>query len=455
MQWQLSLCFLLANNVVAYGLSTATRTPARSRNSMYSRNTPSTLPQAGCEPAEPANTVTERLNGLLSSGGAGYVLSLCPNQNYSITAPLQFTAPNQEISTQGLPTDNSRAMLIISGPVLQPGQANHTSAVSGQCATCNGVKLRHVQINGSRNGAQAVHGDANIEMGGSNTGQLIEFVRSFDPRSWSCLHVSQGTLDCARATVQNNDIGPCGSDAPGQWADGISIACANTTVQNNHINSPTDGGIVLFGSPGSVVENNTIWIETKTLLGGINLVDYNPWNGNYNGTVVRNNDIVGGFATDSIDDAVDNKGTNSGSAIIKIGIAMGPHVWFGNSYKVNISQGALVVDNRFQGAFGYAMAMSSVANFTVLNNVLVGDTAFIGSIGPKCSNAQGRTPPARPFVVQQSLVIGSKIQTDFTNIDDANNLICIIPPAGGHYWPFGNNHAPPSLGCDVAGSVDP
>ena len=62
--------------------------------------------------------------------------------------------------------------------------------------------------------------------------------------------------------MQNNDIGPCGSDAFNQWADGISVACAQTVVQNNLINTPTDGGIVLFGAPGSLVQNNTIWVET-------------------------------------------------------------------------------------------------------------------------------------------------------------------------------------------------
>lgn len=104
---------------------------------MYSR--------ASCEPAEPLGNVTERLNQLLSTGGEGYTLSLCPNQNYPITAALQFTAAGQEISTLGLPTDNSRAMLTITGPTLQPDQ-NLTTAVQGQCPTCNSVKLRHIQV---------------------------------------------------------------------------------------------------------------------------------------------------------------------------------------------------------------------------------------------------------------------------------------------------------------------
>ena len=99
-------------------------------------------------------------------------------------------------------------------------------------------------------------------MGGATSGQLVEYVRSFDPRAWSCLHIAEGGLKCSNATVQNNDIGPCGTDTFGQWADGISVACATTNVRNNLVNTPTDGGIVLFGSPGTIVENNTIWVET-------------------------------------------------------------------------------------------------------------------------------------------------------------------------------------------------
>lgn len=103
-------------------------------------------------------------------------------------------------------------------------------------------------------------------MGGSNANQLIEYVRSYDPRSWSCLHVAEGSLSCTNATIQNNDIGPCGSDQFQQWADGISVSCRNSLVRNNMINNPTDGGIVVFGSPGTLVENNTIWVETVNII---------------------------------------------------------------------------------------------------------------------------------------------------------------------------------------------
>lgn len=97
-----------------------------------------------CVSPDPANTVTDRLNQLLSSGGNGYVLSLCPDKQYFITQPILFAAPNQEISTQGYPTGNDRATLVVNGPVSNG--TGHTNAVDGTCTNCSGVKLRNIQV---------------------------------------------------------------------------------------------------------------------------------------------------------------------------------------------------------------------------------------------------------------------------------------------------------------------
>lgn len=53
----------------------------------------------------------------------------------------------------------------------------------------------------------------------------------------------------------------------------------------------------------------------QTLLGGINMVDYEPWLGDYTGTVVYNNTILGGFADANYTNGTD--GLNVGDAIIK------------------------------------------------------------------------------------------------------------------------------------------
>lgn len=46
------------------------------------------------------------------------------------------------------------------------------------------------------------------------------------------------------------------------------------------------------------------------------MVDFDPFSGDYTGTVVRNNTILGGFATDT-QEAGDTKGNNFENAIIK------------------------------------------------------------------------------------------------------------------------------------------
>ena len=45
------------------------------------------------------------------------------------------------------------------------------------------IKLMNVQINGNRGDSPIYQGsNANIEMGGANSNQRIEYVRSYDPR---------------------------------------------------------------------------------------------------------------------------------------------------------------------------------------------------------------------------------------------------------------------------------
>ncbi|TDL29398.1 hypothetical protein BD410DRAFT_779798 [Rickenella mellea] len=406
-----------------------------SRSTMLSRD--------DCVNPNPDNTLTDRLNTALNSSGPGYVLSLCPNTEYIILAPIHFAFPGQEMSTLGYPTGEARAVLTVQGPVRNG--TGHTTAVDGTCANCDGVRLRNIQVNGTRKGASPTTGGANIEMGGSNANQLIEYVHSFDPRSWSCLHVAEGSLSCTNVTVQNNDIGPCGSDMSKQWADGISFSCRNGVVRNNLLNNPTDGGIVLFGSPGTLVENNTIWVENRTMLGGINMVDHEPFNGDYTGVIVRDNLIMGGFATNPPTTEDGYLGYNKYNVMIKIGIAIGPRTWFGDEFGANVSMSGTVENNELSGAFGYGIAISSARNFTIQKNFLTRNTAFIGSPGPKC-NPKDTTPSPMPFLVDQSLVNGSSLQVDFQPVADGNALTCIIPPQSGDQWPYSNGTTTPPTG---------
>ncbi|KXN89470.1 hypothetical protein AN958_05632 [Leucoagaricus sp. SymC.cos] len=375
----------------------------------------STRQDSTCEPPDPANTVTDRLNTLLNSSGPGFVLQLCPGAQYLIQEPLFFAFPDQEISTLGYPTGDERATLVVNGPVAN-GQG-HTTAVDGTCANCSGVKLRHVQIDGTRHGAPPTLGGGNIEMGGPNS--------------------AEGPLTCNNVTVQNNDIGPCGSDAFQEWADGISLACRNSVVRNNMIEGATDGGIVIFGSPGSQIYNNTIWVVNQTLLGGINMVDYDPFQGDYTNTLVQNNVLLGGFASDQSEPG-EKYGNNPNSAIVKIGIAIGPRTWFGDRYGNNVSRSGTVIGNAFSGAFSYAMALTSAQNFTIQNNSLFGNTSFIGARGPNCSTTDSVPSPA-PFVLDTNTTGVLSVQTGFEIIPDGDSLTCVLPPNGGDFWPFGQD----------------
>lgn len=98
------------------------------------------------------------------------------------------------------------------------------------------------------------------------------------------------------------------------------------------------------------------------------------------------------------------------------------------------------MNNQFTGAFSYAMAISSAINFTVANNVLIGNTSFIGARGPNCSNSD-TTPTPAAFVFDQNNTQMDNVQSDFQIIPDGSSLTCVLPPDGGDFWPYGGNPA--------------
>jgi hypothetical protein len=82
--------------------------------------------------------------------------------------------------------------------------------------------------------------------------------------------------------------------------------------------------------------------------------------------------------------------------------------------------------------------MSSAVNFTVENNILFGNTSFLGAIGPNCSTNETMPSPSA-FIIDQNNVQSSTTQFDFQPISDGDGLTCVMPPAGGDFWPFGGN----------------
>jgi hypothetical protein len=312
-------------------------------------NTPS-LPKAAAATCIPSGDGTAIRAALV---GPGAHAVLCRHAVFEITAPIVLGADGQEISTEGLPDDTSRALIRVVGADLATAIYSRASSIT----------IRNVIVDGARPArGRVLKGDALIEIGGDAADMVVEHVRAYDPRGWSILHVFEGSR-CTGARIEDNELGPAGKP-DGSWADGISFACRKGIVRHNNITDASDGGIVVFGAPGTVVEDNHIVSRQGVLLGGINLVDYHPFDGDYAGTIVRHNVIeaAGGF--------------------IKIGIAIGPAVWGLGHGEIN--RGASVTDNVIEGdgGFGYGIAIDGARGLTVTGNRTQGHPHAVW--GPRC-----------------------------------------------------------------------
>jgi parallel beta-helix repeat protein len=305
--------------------------------------------------------------------GPGAVASLCPHSIFRLKNAITFTAPHQVIQTRGLPVGRARAKLEIVGRTL-------ATAIAGQNESY--VAIRNIQVSGDRPRLGFVNGGgALMEMGGNAIGQTIEHVYAHNTRSWSSLHLIEGSSrtppGCEHAKVLDNTIGPAGTPGPGyRWADGISMACGHTLVEGNKITDATDGGIVLFGAAGSTVRDNTIIAATRTLLGGINMVDPRF---DYRGTTVTHN-------------IIDAKG-----ALIKVGIGMGNAVW---GCGKSIFSGGTVTANILEGRhMGYGLAVNGVRHWRVTGNI--DRSRHVGYVAAGTCNGARNSMPAG-FQVQSA-----------------------------------------------------
>ncbi|MFQ5604674.1 MAG: right-handed parallel beta-helix repeat-containing protein, partial [bacterium] len=238
-------------------------------------------PQA--EPCIPSGDHTNIQNALT---GPGSKAVLCPDAVFELSEKVFFTADSQSIYTQGFPTDDSRALLRVVGKDL----AIAVSA-EGNDSSLSHVSLRNVIIDGNRTKLGIAQG-ALINfgrgvLGRDAVGHVVEWVKAYEPRGWTVLFLGG---PCREGVVRNNEVGPAGR-AEYIMADGISLGCESSVVENNTIIDVTDGGIVIFQSPGSLIANNTIRAETRIMFYGISMEDYYPLEGDFTGTRVTGNII--------------------------------------------------------------------------------------------------------------------------------------------------------------------
>ncbi|KAK4047470.1 hypothetical protein OIV83_005382 [Microbotryomycetes sp. JL201] len=363
----------------------------------------------------------QQINSLFSYGGANTTVFLCPRAVLSLSAPIQFTAPNQTLTTrlsalEALSSDNYATVRTVN-----PNQA---CAIFTVDPGRDYAKVSQIKVDGNRPALGYLSGGlALMEMGGTNTGQVVDRVIAFEPRAWSTLHMIEGNqLSCTGAVITDSQFGPAGTDTSctpqdqfnpngpcpgGLWADGISLACRNSYVARNTIVDATDGAIVVFQSPGSTVESNTIVTQQRQLLGGINSVDYLPYGGTYTNTRVQNNVLM-------------TKG-----AMMKVGIAIGPLAWSDvNNTRTFDGQWS---DNTFTssgtGYFGYGMAMAGHNNGIVANNRF--QNAAFGGI--QTGSCHAGLPDVGPLYYNQYTTPGASLTGSWVAGGAFDFVICRGP----------------------------
>jgi parallel beta-helix repeat protein len=264
---------------------------------------------------------------------------------FELSDTVFFTQDNQGIYTQGFPKGDTRALLRIV-------HKDVATAVSAEGRAY--VSVRNVIIDGAR--PQLGIGDGALLNFGRGVldrvveGHVIEWVRAYEPRGWTVLYFGGS---CSGAVARNNVFGPAGR-AEFAMADGISLECPNSIVESNTIFDTTDGGIVIFQSPGSLVANNTIRAESRIMFYGISMEDYWPLDGDFTGTRVTGNII------------------DAAGEMIRKGISMGPHMgcgppWEEQPYR---SRGAVVSDNTLTGDhMAHGFVIGGVEDWTATGNV--------------------------------------------------------------------------------------
>ena len=337
--WILLLFFVVSCSISYTSAPEPTETPEPTLTlepTETSQPTLTPLPtQESCLAGGDQNTINARLK----VGGSEAVL--CQGAVFELTGPVIINSARQKIFTEDYPEDDLRA-------VLRIVSADVTTAILMR--DFDDVVISHIVIEGNRPELGYKEGDALVYAGGYSKGQVFRAVKITEPRSWSALHLIE---PCTEALVEDSEIGPAGmSDYT--WADGISLACTNSIIRNNLIVDATDGAIVIFAATGSLIENNIIRAETRTLLGGIHMVEPELYEGNFTGTIVQNNII------------------EASGAVIRIAMPMGPRVWLclDEGETIPTPYGGTVINNILRGDYmQYGFAVDGVRNWTVMDNI--------------------------------------------------------------------------------------
>ncbi|KAF8494536.1 hypothetical protein JB92DRAFT_2748881 [Gautieria morchelliformis] len=355
---------------------------------------------------------SDTIQSALDSLGASSTLYLPPSSVWNIINPV-LLHEHQELATWGYPTDDKQMAHLEAGRDCYPHIINARAK--------SGARLRNVLVDGNREryGHEPKCG-VMLQFGNRATDQVaIDRCIIRHPRHWSCVQGFEGSQN---VRITNNRVGPAGIGADivqGQWADGISFAGANGLVAGNEIIDATDGAIVVFGAPGTLITSNTIVARERLALGAINMVDWAPHDGNYTQTRVIQNTII----------------TQGTAGYIKIGIGQGPSVWWTKKPSdPKINRGAIVANNLIdsqdiglgQGSVGYGFAVASdVKDWICVGNVSSNTVRYEGDITKSLPTPIVAPGPFVHDVPQAMLRFADSGRTS-TDEKDIHQKVCVV-----------------------------
>jgi hypothetical protein len=333
-------------------------------------------------------------------------LVLKPGCVYEITETLRYKKIGQKIYTENAELPGQYATLKIVDKDLM------------MLINAGGVKgavLEHVTLDGNRYSMSVVPKPkiggggqpALVHFGGDNgDDQIVRECVFMSTRTWSTLKMHEGA---SNLLTENNlffgaGVDPRGNgrdlnEVPFGWGDAISCAARDSLIRNNLIIDPTDVGVVLYGAPGTVVEDNAIATISRESLGGINLVDGLDYYAiddektlfDYRGVKVRNNYI------------------DAYGARIHMHLPVGCVPWVPH-WRGKILKGGEVTGNTIAGgAAAYGMVAHGIVDWKITGNISTASYSGLAEFGDH------KNPPdaPAPFIFDAASVSECELQSEF------------------------------------------
>ncbi len=325
---------------------------------------------------------------------------------YEVTETLRYTKPGQKIYTDDarFPSDYATLRIADKGLMMLINAGGIEGAVLER-VICDGDRYNlsvvpKPPIGGGGQPAMVHFG------GGGGHKQHVNNCVFLNTRTWSTLKMHEGASGLL--TEDNIFLGagvdPRGNgrdlyEVPFGWSDAISCAARDSVIRNNLMIDPTDVGVVLYGAPGTVVEENVVASISRESLGGINLVDALDFYAmneektlfDYRGVKIRNNYI------------------DAYGARIHMHIPVGCVVWHPR-FRGSILHGGEVTGNTIAGGAGaYGIVAHGITKWKITGNISTASYSGLAEYGDHGN------PPDEPaaFIQDAPTVTDCDLQPEF------------------------------------------